>query len=216
MCKVQSTTWFETWCSTWWAFNTAAAEFDAVLKNQVEGSDMRRQSNAVKPIVTALAILPHRLPCSIMILKRATGMGLKLSTRRIAKQINSHLGTLYYWHSVHSPDYQWYLPLEVWEGGCQPPCLLDARESRDDGLGCRCTVHQLAAHKPRCTSFLRPALQLHPEPLFSATRPKVSPSLVPPAKRIISNDLAGGLAAAVSLLLSACPNSWLLPPLDPD
>ena len=153
MCKVQSTTWFETWCSTWWAFNTAAAEFDAVLKNQVEGSDVRRQSNAVKPIVTALAILPHRLPCSIMMLKRATGMGLKLSTRRIAKQINSHLGTLYYWHSVHSPDYLWYLPLEVWgEGGCQPPCLLDARESRDDGLGCRCTVHQLAAHKPRCTS----------------------------------------------------------------
>ena len=89
-------TWFETWCSTWWAFNTAAAELDAVLKNRVEGSDMRRQSNAVKPIVTALAILPRRLPCSIMILKRATRMGLKLSTRRIAKQINSHLGTLYY------------------------------------------------------------------------------------------------------------------------
>ena len=73
-----------------------SAEFDAVLKNQVEGSDMRRQSNAVKPIVTALAILPHRLPCSIMMLKRATGTGLKLSTRRIVKQINSHFGTLYY------------------------------------------------------------------------------------------------------------------------
>ena len=114
--RCRGVTWFETWCSTWWAFNTAAAEFDAVLKNWVEGSDMRRQSNAVKPIVTALAILPHRLPCSIMMLKRATGMGLKLSTRRIVKQINSHFGTLYYWHSVHSPDYQWYLLLEVWEG----------------------------------------------------------------------------------------------------
>ena len=100
MCKVQLgttwSTWFETWCSTWWAFNTAAAEFDAVLKNQVEGSDVRRQSNAVKPIVTALAILPHRLPCSITMLKRATGTGLKLSTRRTVKQINSHFGTLYY------------------------------------------------------------------------------------------------------------------------
>ena len=53
-----------------------------------------------------------------------------------------------------------------------------------------CTLHLL----------LRPALQLHPELLFSAAaRPKVSPSLVPPAKRIISNDLAGGLAAAFSL-----------------
>ena len=220
MCKVQSTTWstwFETWCSTWWAFNTAAAEFDAVLKNQVEGSDMRRQSNAVKPIVTALAILPHRLPCSIMMLKRATGTGLKLSTRRIAKQINSHLGTLYYWHSVHSPDYQWYLLLEVWEGGRVPASV----SPRCPGKPRRwpwVSVHRAPA---RCTQtplhlLLRPALQLHPEPLFSATRPKVSPSLVPPAKRIISNDLAGGLAAAVSLLLSACPNSWLLPPLDPD
>ena len=52
--------------------------------------------------------------------ERATGTGLKLSTRRTVKQINSHFGTLYYWHSVHSPDYQWYLPLEVWEGGRVP------------------------------------------------------------------------------------------------
>ena len=116
---------------------------------------MRRQSNAVKPIVTTLVMvtLPHCLPCSIMMLKRAMAHScLQLSTRRTVKQINSHFGTLLYWHSLHSPDYQWYLLLEVWEGGCQcqPPCLLDARESRDDGLGCRCTVHQLAAHKPRC------------------------------------------------------------------
>ena len=70
------TTWstqFETWCSTWWAFNTAAAEFDAVLNSRVEGNDMRHQSNAVKPIVTTLATLPHCLPCSIMMLKRGHG-----------------------------------------------------------------------------------------------------------------------------------------------
>ena len=149
--------------------------------------------------------------------KRATGTGLKLGTRRIVKQINSHFGTLYYWHSVHSPDYQWYLQLEVWEGGRVPASV----SPRCPGKPRRwpwVSVHRAPA---RCTQtplhlLLRPALQLHPEPLFSATRPKVSPSLVPPAKRIISNDLAGGLAAAVSLLLSACPNSWILPPLDPD
>ena len=73
-----------------------------------------------------------------------------------------------------------------------------------------CSVNQLAVQCAACTSLLhtnpaappllRPALQLHPELLFSAAaRPKVSPSLVPPAKRIISNDLAGGLAAAFSL-----------------
>ena len=92
-------TWFETWCSTWSAFNTAAAEFDAVLKSRVDGNDMRRQSNAVKPIVTTLVMvtLPHCLPCSIMMLKRAMAHScLQLSTRRTVKQINSHFGTLLY------------------------------------------------------------------------------------------------------------------------
>ena len=196
MCKVQSTTWstwFETFCSTWWAFNTAAAEFDAVLKNPVEGSDMRRQSNAVKPIVTALAILPHRLPCSIMMLKRATGTGLKLSTRRTVKQINSHFGTLYYWHSVHSPDYQWYLLLEVWKGGREGASLRvssmpgkAATMALGVGAPCTSSLHTNPAAPPSsaqlcsCTRSHFSLLHGQKSPPLSSRRPNASFQMIWP------------------------------------